>query len=76
MSPEATSKFDAIKAARPRLRRTRPVAIIHSGGSQTIFNCILCGEHHTCATAYRDVKHVAEFKTHHNAGLCVEKNPQ
>ena len=55
------------KLASPSLRRTGPTAIIHSGGTQTIFGC-LCGATHTCATDYdgRNSKHVREWRELHD----------
>ena len=49
----------------PKLRRTAPVGIIHSGGQRTIYGC-LCGAQHTCATSYRKARHVKEFVSQHN----------
>lgn len=54
----------------PKLRRSNPVGIIHSGGSQTILDCALCGDRHTCATSYRRAKHVQEFRAYHDAEKC------
>lgn len=52
----------------PRARRTKSTAIIHSGGKQTIFSCV-CGARHTCATDYRQAKHVSEWKNNHKGCL-------
>lgn len=66
------AQFAAIKSANPRLRRTSPVAITHSGGQRTIRNCILCGAWHTEATRYRgQTKHMLDFIRTHNAGECL-----
>ena len=50
------------------IRRTSPTAIIHSGGRQTIFNCV-CGERHTCSTDWngRKSKHVREWRAIHDS---------
>ena len=53
------------KMCAPRLRRTGPTAIIHSGDKQTIFGC-LCGAQHTCATNYRQAHHVADWRDYHD----------
>ncbi len=56
----------------PSLRRSRPTAIVHSGGKQTVFGC-LCGGTHTCATDFggRDAKHVQEWLSDH--ADCAER---
>lgn len=69
MYPEI-SEIEAVKTLRKsfgyqNLRRTRSTAIIHSGGRQTILNC-LCGARHTCATNYRNAKHVSNFIKEHS----------
>lgn len=53
-----------------RARRTRATAIEHSGGSQTIYGCI-CGARHTCATSYRQARHVSEWRKEHDRCLDV-----
>jgi hypothetical protein len=62
--------FTEAKTANRRMRRMRPVGIIHSGGSRTVFECCLCGATHTCATRHREARHVVEFREHHDAELC------
>lgn len=47
------------------MRRTRPTAIVHSGGRRTIFGC-LCGARHTCATSYRQARHVEAWCEQHD----------
>ena len=64
--------FTECREANPRMRRTAPVGIIHSGGKQTILDCCLCGARHTCATSYRQAKHVAEFRAYHDAEKCQD----
>jgi hypothetical protein len=64
--------FTEVKAANPKMRRCSPVGIIHSGGKQTIFECCLCGAQHTCATSYRQAKHVEEFRDYHDAEHCQD----
>ena len=50
----------------PSLRRTRSVAIVHSGSKCTIFAC-LCGASHSAEATRRgrSAKHVAEFFAAH-----------
>lgn len=65
--------LDLIKLNLPRLRRKSPVALIHSGGSQTRYNCVFCGEGHAAATRHRgETRHEKQFFAHHNAGRCLE----
>lgn len=48
------------------LRRTRPVAIVHSGSKCTIFAC-LCGASHSAESTRRgrNARHVSEFFASH-----------
>jgi len=48
----------------PSARRTSAPAIMHSGGKQTVFECV-CGATHTCATSHRDAKHVTLWRVAH-----------
>ena len=48
----------------PTMRRERSTAIVHSGGERTIFGCV-CGAEHTCATSYRQAKHVRQWREDH-----------
>lgn len=59
-----------LKAFLPYLRRTRSTGIIHSGGKQTILDCV-CGSRHTCATSYRNAKHVSLWREEHSK--CAEE---
>jgi len=68
---QVEERFAEVRAKNPRMRRGRPVGIVHSGGQRTVYNCALCGEDHTCATRHRDVKHVSYFQWFHNLGKCV-----
>ena len=65
--------FTQAKARNPKMRRCRPVGIIHSGGERTIFQCCLCGSTHTCATSYRQARHVEEFRSYHDAEECQDE---
>lgn len=58
---------EAIQAFYPRARRQAVVGIIHSGQNKTIYDCIVCGAQHSCATDYRKAKHVQAFKAEHQA---------
>lgn len=60
MKPE----MKQIRETFPALRRRRPTAIIRSGSGQTVYGC-LCGSLHTCATRYRDAKHVRDWIAAH-----------
>jgi hypothetical protein len=55
-----------IRAKFPRLRRSGPVAIVHSGSKCTIFAC-LCGASHSAESTRRgrSAKHVSEFFAAH-----------
>lgn len=57
----------------PAMRRNHPTAIIHSGGRQTIFNCI-CGSRHTTSTDWngREAKHVIDWQREH-ADCAIQK---
>jgi hypothetical protein len=60
-----------LRLQNPSMRRTKPVAIIHSGGKQTIFGCV-CGAQHTTATRYRGkTRHEADFRLAHK--YCAER---
>lgn len=61
-----TTPMTQIRAKFPRLRRSRPVAIVHSGSKCTIFAC-LCGATHSAesSTRGRNAKHVTTFFTSH-----------
>lgn len=48
----------------PRARRTASTAIQHTGASRTIYDCV-CGAEHTCATSYRNAKHVRVWREAH-----------
>lgn len=47
-----TPAMRAWREAHPRSRRTRPTAIVHSGGVRTVYDC-LCGARHSVATRNR-----------------------
>ena len=61
-----TSPMIQIRAKFPRLRRSGPVAIVHSGQGATVFGC-LCGATHSAesSTRGRNARHVTEFFTAH-----------
>jgi len=61
-----TQEMLLIRSKFPKLRRTEPTAIIHSGGNQTIYDC-LCGSRHTTSTNWngRNAKHVKDWKNEH-----------
>lgn len=53
------------RAERPRLRRSRPVGITHSGSTQSVLAC-LCGAQVTYATKWRVPKRVLHWEAEHN----------
>lgn len=54
------------KRNRPKMRRTSPVGIVHSGGVRTIVTC-LCGARESYATNWGCTKRVAKWTSEHNA---------
>lgn len=65
--------FEQTKKANRRMRRCAPVGIIHSGGMRTVLDCCLCGATHTCATSYRQAKHVSDFRNYHDSEQCQDE---
>ena len=60
-----TSPMAIIRDRFPSLRRSRPVAIVHNGGSATILGC-LCGATHSVPTGTRaKAKHAQAFVAAH-----------
>jgi hypothetical protein len=61
-----TTPMTQIRTKFRRLRRTRPVAIVHSGSKCTIFAC-LCGASHSAESTRRgrNARHVSEFFASH-----------
>ena len=54
------------RQTKPQARRTAATAIIHSGGKQTIYQCV-CGSVHTCSTQWRgrNSRHVQAWRIDH-----------
>lgn len=64
MNTKLIHDFASMQRHARALRRQFATAIVHSGGQQTIFGCV-CGARHTCATSYRQARHVAEWRAEH-----------
>lgn len=54
-----------LRKAYPAMRRVGPVAIVHSGGAQTVLGCV-CGATHTYATKWGVPKHATAWRAEHN----------
>jgi len=67
-----------LKATHPTLKRSRPVAIIHSGSNQSIVGC-LCGAQVSYASKWKRPKWVLAWIERHNTDCWpagVEKGEQ
>jgi hypothetical protein len=55
------------RAANPKARRNRATAIVHNGGTKTVFGCV-CGAKHSTSTDWngRNAKHVEDWRGEHD----------